>query len=68
MKRIEAVDNENEKDGEDTFMQSSPYISSSIPQPAELSEEQPVYSICLTREEDLGGKCITKDDTLRYAD
>jgi DNA polymerase delta subunit 3 len=41
------------KDGEDDYMQSSPFVSSSIPQPSEGTGETSVLSISLAREEDL---------------
>jgi DNA polymerase delta subunit 3 len=43
----------SKKDGEDEYMQSSPFMSSSIPQPEEGTGESSVLSISLTREEDL---------------
>lgn len=47
------------KDGEDDFMQSSPFMNSSVPQPEESSTgETSVLSITLVREEDLDGKMI----------
>lgn len=41
------------KDGEDEYMQSSPFMSSSLPQPSEETGETSVLSISLVREEDL---------------
>ena len=41
------------KDGEDEYMQSSPFISSSMLQPEDGTGESSVLSISLTREEDL---------------
>jgi DNA polymerase delta subunit 3 len=43
------------KDGEDDYMQSSPFMSSSMPQPEEGTGESSVLSITLVREEDLEG-------------
>jgi DNA polymerase delta subunit 3 len=46
------------KDGEDDYMQSSPFIGSSMPQLEEGTGESSVLSITLVREEDLeGGTC-----------
>lgn len=63
-KKNETAGTGNGRDGEDSFMQSSPYMSSSLPQPEDLSDEQPVHSICLTREEDLGGGCLWEEEGL----
>ncbi|TVY53496.1 hypothetical protein LCER1_G003020 [Lachnellula cervina] len=41
------------KDGEDDYMQSSPFMSSSMPQPEEDTGETSVLSIFLVREEEL---------------
>ncbi|KAA8570724.1 hypothetical protein EYC84_000119 [Monilinia fructicola] len=41
------------KDGEDDYMQSSPFVGSSIPLPEGSSAEGSILSITLTREEDL---------------
>ncbi|RDL40011.1 Uncharacterized protein BP5553_04351 [Venustampulla echinocandica] len=43
------------KAGEDEYMQSSPFMGSSMPQTEDNTEECSVLSICLTREEDLEG-------------
>jgi DNA polymerase delta subunit 3 len=43
------------KDGEDEYMQSSPFKSSPMPRTDEYVEDSPVLSITLTREEDLTG-------------
>lgn len=43
------------KDGEDEYMQNSPFKSSPIPNQDELVEDSPVFSITLVREEDLEG-------------
>jgi DNA polymerase delta subunit 3 len=43
------------KDGEDDYMQSSPFMSSSMPQPEDGTGESSVLSITLVREEDLEG-------------
>jgi DNA polymerase subunit Cdc27 len=43
------------KDGEDDYMQSSPFMSS-VPQPEEGTGESSVLSITLCREEDLEGR------------
>jgi DNA polymerase delta subunit 3 len=42
-----------QKDGEDEYMQSSPFVSSSMPQPTEETEEISVLSVSLVKEEDL---------------
>jgi DNA polymerase delta subunit 3 len=42
-----------QKDGEDAYMQSSPFMSSSMPQPDQDTGETSVLSISLVREEDL---------------
>jgi DNA polymerase delta subunit 3 len=41
------------QDGEDQYMQSSPFMSSSMPQPEEDTGESSVLTISLVREEDL---------------
>ncbi|TVY43253.1 DNA polymerase delta subunit [Lachnellula subtilissima] len=41
------------KDGEDDYMQSSPFMSSSVPQPEEDTGETSVLTISLVREEEL---------------
>lgn len=47
------------KDGDDDYMQSSPFMSSSIPQPEEISTgETSVLTISLVREEELDGRDI----------
>jgi DNA polymerase delta subunit 3 len=51
----EAADELAEQDGEDTHMQSSPFMSSSMPQPEQSTEESGVLSITLVREENLEG-------------
>lgn len=43
-----------QKDGEDEYMQSSPFMSSSMPQPSEETGETSVLSVSLVREEELG--------------
>ena len=48
--------NGHQKDGEDTYMQSSPYMSSSRPQQEHQDEAAPSRSIVLAKEEDLDGK------------
>lgn len=53
-KSKEAATTESEqKDGEDDYMQSSPFVSSSAAQPTEETEEPSVLSITLVKEEDL---------------
>ena len=42
-----------QKDGEDEYMQSSPFMSSSMPRPSEETGETSVLSISLVKEEDL---------------
>jgi DNA polymerase delta subunit 3 len=43
------------KDGEDEYMQSSPFKSSPLPRTDEYVEDSPALSITLIREEDLSG-------------
>jgi DNA polymerase delta subunit 3 len=50
------LNGEAKKDGEDDYMQSSPFMSSSMPQSGEGTGENSVLSITLVREEDLEGK------------
>jgi hypothetical protein len=45
--------NGTKKDGEDEYMQSSPFMSSSMPQPDQGTGESSTLTISLTREEDL---------------
>jgi DNA polymerase delta subunit 3 len=45
-----------QKDGEDDYMQSSPFVNSSMPQLDEGTGESGVLSITLVREENLEGK------------
>jgi DNA polymerase delta subunit 3 len=49
------LNSEAKKDGEDDYMQSSPFIGSSMPQLEEGTGESLVLSITLVREEDLEG-------------
>lgn len=44
------------KDGEDDYMQSSPFRSSRVEQVDEVVEESPVLSIMLVKEEDVTGR------------
>jgi len=44
------------KDGEDDYMQSSPFMDSSMPQAEDGTGESSVLSITLVREEDLEGR------------
>ena len=46
---------EKQRDGEDAYMQSSPFMSSSIPQEESINEAPPVKLMTLAREEDLEG-------------
>ena len=46
------------KDGEDDYMQSSPFMSSSMPQPEENTGETSVLSISLVREEELESNAV----------
>jgi len=46
---------ESQKDGEDTNMQSSPFMSSSMPQEESIHESPPLKVVTLAREEDLEG-------------
>ncbi|KAF7910578.1 hypothetical protein BELL_0121g00150 [Botrytis elliptica] len=52
-KRKEAPEVEAQKDGEDDYMQSSPFVGSSMPQLEGITGEGSTFSITLTREEDL---------------
>lgn len=55
-KEPEVANDAVEQDGEDTHMQSSPpFMSSSMPQPQETSDDSGVLSITLVREENLDG-------------
>lgn len=45
-------------DGEDAYMQSSPFMSSSMPQKEDDEEPQPIKSISMCREEDLEGRIV----------
>jgi DNA polymerase delta subunit 3 len=59
MKRPEgpmALNGGAKKDGEDDYMQSSPFMSSSMPQPEDGTGESSVLSITLVREEELEGE------------
>jgi DNA polymerase delta subunit 3 len=47
---------EVEKDGEDDYMQSSPFMGSSMPQAIETTGESSVLSITLVKEEELDSK------------
>lgn len=47
---------EVQKDGEDDYMQSSPFVGSSMPQPEESAGDPPILSITLTREKDLDSR------------
>lgn len=51
------------KDGEDDYMQSSPFVGSSIPLPEGSSAEGSILSITLTREEDLDSRSIVFDES-----
>jgi len=46
---------ESQKDGEDIYMQSSPFMSSSMPQEESIQEAPPLKVVTLAREEDLEG-------------
>jgi DNA polymerase delta subunit 3 len=50
--------NKEEKDGEDEYMQSSPFVGSSMPQPDESTGESGVLTISLVKEEDLDGTSL----------
>lgn len=54
---------EVQKDGEDDYMQSSPFVGSSIPLPEGSSAEGSILSITLTREEDLESRSIAFDES-----
>jgi len=54
-----------QKDGEDEYMQSSPFMSSSMPQPDQDTEETSVLSITLVREEDLESMNISASIPLK---
>ena len=51
---------EKHQDGEDAYMQSSPFMSSSLPQEESIHEAPPVKVITLAREEDLEGMALIK--------
>jgi DNA polymerase delta subunit 3 len=53
--QFNSVSNGHGAGGEDTYMQSSPFMSSSIAQPEEQHEAKPVQTIMLVKEEDLEG-------------
>lgn len=53
---IPSIKLEVKKDGEDDYMQSSPFIASSMPQIEEGTGATSVLSITLVREEDLEGR------------
>ncbi len=55
-----SLNGETKKDGEDDYMLSSPFMSSSMPQPEEGTGESSVLSITLVREEDLEGGDISQ--------
>jgi DNA polymerase delta subunit 3 len=48
--------NEHQQHGEDVHMESSPYVSSSMPQAEQKEDGVPQTNIILVREEDLQGK------------
>lgn len=51
------TNSEVKKDGEDDYMQSSPFVGSSMPQLEEDTGESSVLSITLVKEEDLESRC-----------
>lgn len=55
-----ATNGEAKDDDEDVHMQSSPFMSSSMPQPEETAPAVPILSITLVREEDLEGEAISQ--------
>jgi hypothetical protein len=60
-RRIEpiAIGNGTTKDGDDAYMQSSPFQSSPVAAvPEETIEDTPVLSVTLVREEDIEGTCL----------
>lgn len=50
-----AASEDSQKDGEDAYMQSSPFMSSSMPQEESVHEASPVKLVTLAKEEDLEG-------------
>ena len=56
----EPLNGDAKKDGEDDYMLSSPFMSSSMPQLEEGTGESSVLSITLVREEDLEGGIISQ--------
>jgi DNA polymerase delta subunit 3 len=50
-----SINGNTAKDGEDEYMQSSPFRSSPVPNLEEVPEDIPVLSITLVREENLEG-------------
>ena len=57
---------EKEQDREDAYMQSSPFMSSSMPQEESIHEAPPVKVITLAREEDLEGMALMKLEPTVY--
>lgn len=55
-----------EKDGEDDYMQSSPFVGSSMPQLDEDTGESSVLSITLVKEEDLESRCTRTQSRAHY--
>ena len=55
------------KDGEDDYMQSSPFMSSSMPQSEEDTGETSGLTISLVREEELDGNAFFPQTNSRYA-
>ncbi len=55
-----AVNGNHEKDGDDDYMQSSPFMSSSMPNQEEATEIIPTRCITLVKEENLEGRTDIK--------
>ena len=51
---------EKQQDGEDSYMQSSPFMSSSMPHEESIDEARSVKVIMLAREEDLESMALIK--------
>lgn len=55
---VEPQNNGVQQDGEDVHMQSSPYMSSSMPQESNEEDATPSRGILLARQENLEGKVV----------
>lgn len=57
--------NGESRDGDDEHMQSSPFMSSSMPQDGAEEDSIPIGRIALAREEDLEGRKSCENENLR---